>query len=126
MEPLQAGSSTPSHPNPSILPSHHVARGFAQTFSLHPGVALLTVMVDSMLFTGEVVTLGMGLPFSFAVSAAVGFLAYRAQQKWHHDDKESAAIKGGILALLVAIPSPIPSGIYLSAGVIGLFRRNKN
>ena len=105
---------------------HHAARGFAQTFSLHPGVALLTVMVDSMVFTGEVVTLGMGLPFSFAVSGAVGFLAYRAQQKWHNDDQESAAIKAGILALLVAIPSPLPSFIYLPLGVIGLFKRNKN
>lgn len=116
-----------SHISPSVTSSpSHTARGFAQSFGLHPSVALLTVIVDSMLFTGEIATLGMGLPFSFAVSGAVGFLAYRAQQKWYGDDSENAAIKGGILALLTAIPGPIPAFLYLPAGVIGLFRRNKN
>lgn len=101
------------------------ARGFAQSFGLHPATTLLTVIVDSMLFTGEIATLGMSMIFSLAVSVAVGFLAYRAQQKWYGDDQESAAIKAGILGLLTAIPTALPSFIYLPMGVIGLFKRNK-
>lgn len=102
----------------------HAGRGLAQSFGLHPAVALLTVIVDSMLFTGEVVTLGAGWLLSLLVSAVVGFLAFRAQVAWYGDDEESATIKAGILALLTAIPSALPSFIYLPMGFIGFFRRS--
>ncbi len=105
-------------PNPN-----HASRGFVQTFGLHPMVSLLTIATDQMLFAGETVTLGMFLPISLTVSAAVGFLAYRAQMKFYHDDSEAAGIKAGMLALLCAIPTGLPMIIYGSLGVLGLFRR---
>lgn len=113
---VQAGSSTPTASTPQ-----HPARGFAGTFGLHPAIAALALAVDGMLFTTELV--GIGLLLSVPVSAAVGLLTYRAQQKWYADDADSAAIKGGILALLVAIPTAFPSWLYLPAGFIGLLKR---
>ena len=86
----------------------------------------LTVIIDSLLFAGEGVTLGTSLPFSVIVGIAVGVIAFRAQMRWGGDDKESASIKAGILALLVAIPSPLGAVFYVPAGVLGFFRRNKN
>ena len=102
---------------------HHATRGFAQAFGLHPAVAALTLTLDSMLFAGETVTLGMSLPFSIGVSAALGAIAYKAQVHWYGDDDESAKLKAGILALLTAIPSALPLVLYVPAGCVGLFRR---
>ena len=119
MKTLQTGSSTPTA---SI--AHHPARGFAQSFGLHPAASLLTLAIDSMLFGQEVLTGGLGIILSVPVSAAVGFLTFKLQKKWFGDDGESAAIKGGIVALLTAIPTPLPSFLYLGAGVIGFFRKN--
>lgn len=115
---VQAGSSTPTASTP-----HHPARGFAQKFGLHPGMAALTLAVDSMLFAGELASAGLGVILSVPVSAAVGLLTYRAQLRWFGDDADSAAIKGGCVALLTAIPSALPCWLYLPAGFIGLLRR---
>ena len=71
-----------------------------------------------------VVTLGLSFPISAAVSTALGFIAYRAQIHWYGDDEESAALKAGILALLMAIPTGLPAFLYMPAGVIGFFRRS--
>ncbi len=103
------------------------AKGFAQTFGLDPRVAMLTFIVDNMLFAGEGLTLGMSLPFSLAVGVVVGLLAWRAQIKWYGDDSESAFIKGAMLGLLTAIPTSLPGFVYMSSGAVGLvhviFRR---
>lgn len=118
------GSSTPPVSGSSTLSnSQHPVKGFAQSFGLHPAAALLTLAIDSMLFGEEVITAGLGMILSLPVSAAVGFLTFMLQQKWFQDDKDSAAIKGGIVALLSAIPTALPSVFYLGAGVLGLFRR---
>lgn len=106
--------------------SQHPVRGFSSTFGLLPAVAALTLAVDVMLGAEEVATMGLGWFFSLPVSAAVGYLSYRAQMRFFGDDSEAAQVKAGMLALLLAIPSPIPAFLYLPAGVIGFFRRNKN
>ena len=121
MNSLGTGSSTPT--GSSSMRDYHVVRGFSFTFGLHPAVAALTLAVDVMLGAAEIVTLGAGWLFSLLVSAAVGYLSYRAQMKFFGDDSEAAQVKAGMLALLLAIPSPIPAFLYLPAGVIGLFRR---
>jgi len=105
----------------TVSTSQHPVKGFSQKFGLHPGMAALTLAVDSMLFATELV--GVGLLLSVPVSAAVGLLTYRAQQKWFGDDADSAAIKGGCVALLTAIPTALPCWLYLPAGFIGLLRR---
>jgi hypothetical protein len=111
-------------PLPSSINPHHVAaRGFAQIFGLHPAVAFLTLMVDTMLFGGDVVTLGTSLPLDITAAGILGFIAYKAQRKWYGDDKESAVIKALTLALLTSIPTNIPAFLYVPAGILGFFRR---
>lgn len=117
MQNLQANEQTP------IVSSPPPPSGFVQSFGLHPAASLLTLAIDSMLFGEEFITGGLGVILSLPVAAAVGFLTFMLQQKWYGDDKDSAAIKGGIVGLLTAIPTALPSVFYLGAGVLGLFRR---
>lgn len=104
----------------SLGAGHPAARGFAQILGLHPAVAFLTLVVDTMLSATDLLTAGVG---SVLIACVVGGVAYRAQKKWYGDDNESAAIKAVILTLLVAIPTPIPALAYVPAGVVGIFRR---
>src|SRR5271170_1122303 len=62
------------------------ARGFAQTFGLHPAMALLTFILDVMLFGGELATSGLLIPISLAASIVLGVVVFMAQKKWYGDD----------------------------------------
>ena len=96
------------------------ARGFSQMFGIHPGIAALTVIVDLMLFGGELATMGAILPVSIGAGVVLGVIAYLAQRKWYGDDQQSAAIKGLILGLLTAIPTPLPAILSVPSGIVGL------
>ncbi len=101
-------------------------RGFGQIFGIHPAIAFLTIVVDLMLFSVEIATLGAILPISLFSALVLGVIAFMAQRKWYGDDKESAFIKALILAFLTAIPSPLPAILYVPSGIVGLihnFRR---
>jgi hypothetical protein len=95
------------------------SRGFAQLFGLDPRIALLTFIVDLMLFGGTVLTFGLLIPVSLAAGIVLGFITYRAQIKWYGDDRESALIKGVIIGLLTAIPTPLPAILYVPSGILG-------
>jgi len=97
------------------------ARGFGQIFGLYPAIAFLTLIVDTILFGGEAVSLGTSLPVSVAAAAVLGYIAYKAQMKWYGDDDESAKIKAFILAFLTAIPTPLPAIVYVPSGIVGFF-----
>ena len=119
------------YPPPAYAPPpgglhHTAARGFAQIFGLHPAIAFLTIVIDFMLFGGEVITVGASLPISIGASVVLAVIAYKAQRTWYGDDKESALIKALILALLTAIPTPLPAFLYIPAGILGFFRRKSN
>ena len=111
---------------PAVLPhqplAHHVARahGFSQIFGVHPAIAFLALMIDLMLFGGEVATLGAILPISIGAGLVLGLITYMAQRKWYGDDKQSAAIKGLVLGLLTAIPTPLPAILSIPSGIVGL------
>jgi hypothetical protein len=102
-----------------------VARGFGQTFGILPSMAFLTLVIDAMLFGAEAGTLGLSLPISCATGAALGIITFLAQRKWYGDDDESALIKGLILALLTAIPTPLPALIYVPSGIVGLIHNRR-
>ena len=95
------------------------ARGFSQIFGIHPAIAFLTLVVDMMLFGGEIATMGAILPVSIGAGCILGFIAYLAQRKWYGDDKESALIKALILAFLTAIPTPLPALVTVPSGIVG-------
>jgi hypothetical protein len=102
------------------------SRGFTQIFGLDPRIAFLTFVIDLMLFGGEVLTLGLLIPIALAVGIVLGFITYRAQMRWYGDDRESALIKGVIIGLLTAIPTPLPAILYVPSGLIGLIHMVRN
>src|SRR5271154_4940153 len=93
------------------------SRGIAQLFGLDPRIAFLTFVVDLMLFGGAIVTFGALIPIALVTGLILGLITYRAQMKWYGDDRESALIKGIIIGLLTAIPTPLPSIIYVPSGI---------
>jgi hypothetical protein len=101
------------------------ARGFAQTFGLVPGIAILTVAVDVMLQGATVVSGGLLIPFSIVGGCVLGFITYRAQMRFYGDDDEAAKIKACVVAVLTAIPSPLPYALFVPAGLVGFFRRKR-
>ena len=97
--------------------------GFAQKLGIHPGIAVLTVAVDSMLFASDIATAGFIIPLTLAVAFGLGIVTFMAQRKWFGDDVESAFIKAFIVAGLTAIPTSLPGFLTVPAGVVGLFRK---
>ena len=118
-----AGRPVPAYP----LPQHHAGH-FGQAFGLDPRVALLTIVVDSMLFGGQLATLGASIVLSVPAGIALGLITYKAQRHWYGDDRESALIKGLIVGLLTAIPTSLPGFLTIPSGIVGLahlLRRKK-
>ncbi len=123
------------------MPSHQVSRypsanehgavsapGFGQVFGLDPRVVFLTTVVDTMLFGGQLMTLGTSLPLSVPAGIVLGLITYKAQRHWYRDDRESAIIKGLIVGLLTAIPTSLPGFLTIPSGIVGLvhiLRRKK-
>jgi hypothetical protein len=95
-------------------------RSFGQLWGLHPGITLLVLVIDTMLFGAQVASLGALFPVALAVACVLGFITYRSQMRWYHDDSQSAAIKALIVALVTAIPSPLPAFLYVPAGLVGV------
>jgi hypothetical protein len=96
------------------------AGGFFQLWGICPGIAFLTLLVDLMLFGGEVGSLGASVPFSCAAGGVLAVITFRAQKKFYGDDSESAFIKALILGFLTAIPTPLPAIVYVPSGIVGL------
>jgi hypothetical protein len=129
---LQLGLTAPIHNVPQYQPAvagvsledHSVrSRGFGQLFGVHPSIAFLALMVDLMLFGGEVATFGALLPVSIGAGFVLGIITYLAQRRWYGDDKESASIKALIIGLLTAIPTPLPAALYIPSGIVGLIHK---
>lgn len=113
----------PQTGEPAANPHQMAARGFGQSFGLHPAMALFTVAVDVMLHSADVLSGGLLVPLSVIGGVILAAVTYRAQQKWYGDDKESSGIKAVIVGLLTAIPSPLPYALFLPAGLVGWFHR---
>jgi len=113
------------NPRPYFRFQRHTSspnKGFSQNFGLDPRIAGLMLIVDLMLNAGDVVSMGLLVPFSVAAGVVLGYITYKAQMNWYGDDKESAKIKAIVVALLTAIPTPLPAILYVPAGILGLLR----
>ena len=110
-----------------VTPAHAESpHGFAQTFGLHPAMALLTVIVNTMVFASGFGTGGIGWLTSIPVGLVIGVIIFLGQKKWYGDDNENALIKALIVAFLTAIPTSLPGYLTIPSGIVGLFHRNKN
>jgi hypothetical protein len=119
---VPSASGTHAHPLTAFPPYHpHASHGrFGQHFGLDPRITLLTIAVDSMLFGGQLVTLGSTALLSIPAGIVLGFITYRAQRHWYRDDRESAMIKALIVGLLTAIPTSLPGFLTIPSGIVGL------
>jgi hypothetical protein len=99
------------------------SRGLCQMFGLDPRVALLTVIIDAMVFGADTFSMELLLPIGIGVAAILGLIVYLAQKKWYGDDKESALIKALIIFILTAIPVPLGPFIAIPGGLIGIVKK---
>ena len=87
---------------------------------IHPLAALAVVLVDLMLFSGTVITLGVGWGISILVGIMLGIAVVLLQHRGpSRDDLGLAAGKGIVVALLTAIPTPLPSVVTAGLGTMG-------
>jgi hypothetical protein len=98
------------------------SRSLAATFGLDPRVAVLTVIVDMMVFGGDAITLGALIPIGIAVGAILAFIVYKIQMKWYGDDHDSALIKALTVGLLTAIPAPLGPFFAVPTGLLGVVK----
>jgi hypothetical protein len=93
--------------------------GFGRVFGLDPRAAILTVLVDLLLFGGDILSFGFLVVFGMFVAAALGWIVYRIQRFTYGDDHNAALTKAAIVALLTAIPVPLTPLIAVPGGIIG-------
>jgi hypothetical protein len=104
----------------AVSPQSAASRGLAQTFGLDIRAAILAVIVDLMVFGGDVASLGALLPIAIGVAGVLAFIVYKIQVKWYKDDHDSALIKALIIGLLTAIPVPLTPLIAIPGGLLGI------
>ena len=98
------------------------AKGLVQMFGLHVTAAVLTIIVDVMVFSGDALSAGILIPLGIAVAGVLGFIIYKIQRHWYGDDHNSALIKAMIVGLLTAIPVPLAPVIAVPTGIVGLVK----
>lgn len=129
------GSRTPSLELPSTQPgafhlrAGHQPRemggtaqkgGFIQTFGLDVRVAILTGIVDTLMFGGMIASFGALYFFEIIAGIVLAVITYNIQKHWYGDDHNAALIKALIIGLVTAIPAPISWLLAIPGGLLGL------
>ncbi len=94
-------------------------KSLARTVGLDPMAALAVVVVDTMLFGAETVTVGAGWLVTGPIGLLVGVVCLLLQRLRYGDHWGVAAAKGILVGVLTAIPTPLPSGFVLLSGIAG-------
>ena len=110
-------TSKPSVPQPAAV------RNLASLFGLDARAALLTIVVDLLVFSSDTLSMEMLLPLGAVLAAALGLIVYQIQRHHGKDSHREALIKSLIVSLLTAIPIPITPLFSLPAMVFGLLAR---
>jgi hypothetical protein len=121
-EPVEQLTIRPERGDEQMSRQTVAAKGLAQMFGLDFRAAILTVIVDLMLFAGDVATLGALTPIGVGVAGALAYIVYRMQIKWYGDDHDSALIKAMVVGLLTVIPVPLTPLIAIPGGLIGVVK----
>lgn len=111
------------------VPGYFAARGLGRLLGLHPTAAVVTILVDLMLFGGELLTMGLLVFFSLLASMVLGWIVYRIQKNNYGDDHSTALTKAVIVGLVTAIPTPVTPLIAVPGGLVGavsLLRRRRD
>jgi hypothetical protein len=124
VERLEQASANPDV-NQAIPSRFAASRGLTQMFGLDIRAAILTVIVDLMVFAGDTFSLEALLPLGIVVAGILGVIVYKIQVQWYKDDRESALIKAMIVSLLTAIPVPLSPLMAIPGGLIGMVRATR-
>jgi hypothetical protein len=95
-------------------------RTFTQLMGLEIRAAVLMFTVDTLVFGGDVASLGALIPVAVGAGAVLGFIVYKIQCKYYGDDHDAALIKALVVGLLTAIPVPIGPVVAVPSGLIGI------
>ena len=90
-----------------------------QKFGLHPLVAFCMIAVDWMMFAEDSVLGPIGWTISCIVAAVITVPCILLQFYTYKDSWPVAISKGLIIGVLTAIPTPLPSIITATSGVLG-------
>lgn len=99
--------------------------GVFQIMGIHPLMAMTVLAVDVMLFGGTVATGGVGWLLSVPVGVLLGVATALLQKGSYGDNISTSLAKGFVVGLLTAIPTPLPSFITASSGIMGLLSLKK-
>jgi hypothetical protein len=97
--------------------------GLLQLFGLDVRAAALAVIVDTLIFGSDVLSMGLMIPVGIGAAAVLGIIVYHIQRNWYRDDHASALIKAMTIGLLTAIPVPIAPLLVIPGGCLGLIQR---
>lgn len=93
-------------------------------FGISPELIAPVIVIDSLLFTGEFFSGGVSLFISIPVGICVGLFAVIWQRKKYKDSLFRAILKGAVVGVLTAIPTPLTSLVTIIAGTLPLFDKN--
>lgn len=82
-------------------------RSNVDNLSIHPIVGFAMIVVDLMLFGGEVFTVGVSWPISIGVAVVLTIASALIQKNVYGDNWGAAIGKSLIVGLLTAIPTPL-------------------
>lgn len=94
-------------------------------FGFHPKVAAFTVLIDLVVFSGTVLTVGFGWFFFVILAVALGYIAYNGQKNWYGDNDADAKTKAVMVAVLTGIPLPIGTALMAYKGITGKIKGHK-
>lgn len=98
------------------------ARSLTDMFGLDIRAALLTILVDMMVFGGDILSAGVLIPVGIGAGCVLAFIVYKIQSRYFGDDHDTAMIKAAIVGLLTAIPVPLTPLVAIPGGVLGLVK----
>ena len=94
---------------------------------LHPITGFGMFAIDWMLFGVSGATFGVGWLVTIPIALALSVPCTLIQRFSYGDHWGTAVAKGMLIGILTAIPTPIPSAITLTTGVMGYFAKsNRN
>ena len=100
-----------------------VRSGLVQLFGLDVRAAGLTVIVDTLIFGSDALSIGLMIPVGIGAAIVLGIIVYHIQRNWYRDNHPSALIKAMTIGLLTAIPVPIAPLLAIPAGCLGVIQR---
>ncbi len=101
--------------NTASIPTNKTA---LSRFGLAPGLVVLILLVDTLLFGGEASTGGFFVVISIFVSMLLGGIAFLWQWLSGRDRFLPALCKGTAIGVLTAIPSPLATMLPLLLGLL--------